>query len=122
MSEPLVARLRRLADALPNGAAVVFTRADLLDLLHSAVVGGDPGDADLTCTDVAHVLGCSDSAVRRLLEGGLISGYKLNPGRRGSWRVPRASLQQFRDAQQNGQELGHGRGSDLGRWRRVRHG
>lgn len=97
-SESLGARLRRLADGLPAGGAVTFTRDALLELI--AAAAGDDDDRDLTTTEVGLMLGLSDSSVRRLCEVGTLRGYKPGEGERASWRVPRGAVEEFRRQQQ----------------------
>lgn len=89
-------RLRALAEALPSDASsVTLTRADLLTLAEGS------GDAplavrDLTVEEVAQEVQRAASTVRGWLIAGKLRGYKLN-GR--DWRVPRAALRAYLDAQ-----------------------
>lgn len=51
---------------------------------------------DLTPRQVAEELGLAYDTVRRLLQAGLLAGYKAD--RRGQWRVTRAALDAFKVA------------------------
>ena len=91
-------RLSQLAAALPSDAsAVTISRADIIAMLEE-----DPGShvptsmRDLTAEEVAHETGRAASTVRGWLGRGELHGYLLN-GR--VWRVPRASLRDYLDAQ-----------------------
>ena len=86
--------LRRLAEALPPGAAVSVPREWLLELL------ADPGQAggpDLTVPELAKLFTRSEASVRSWLERGEFEGaYKLG-GK--AWRIPRAAVTGFRERQ-----------------------
>ncbi len=113
-------RLRQLAAALPSDeAAVTFTRADLVALLDSeGEAASSLPSRDLTVEEVAVEMGRSPSTVRSWLIAELLDGYKL---RGKAWRVPRAALRAFRDAQGATPETepDH-RPVDIGAWRGVR--
>lgn len=87
----LADRLRRLSESLPAEGAVVLTRTDLLELLADA----DDGLAvDLSTSQVAALLGLSDSAVRRLLDADELRGYKRPGG--STWYVPAVAVADYR--------------------------
>lgn len=108
-------RLRKVAELLPPGAAVMVSREDLLDAFGAAT--GAPDEAsmprDYTVADLAEIFGRSESTIRAWLEAGrLPNAYKLR-GR--EWRVPRASVQSFLE-----RERKRFRGDmDLGAWRKL---
>ena len=91
-------RLRQLASALPSGdCAVTITRADLVMLLDDDTREAGVGSTqDLTVKVVAKETGRAPSTVRDWLISGALCGYKLN-GR--DWRVPRAVLREYLEAQ-----------------------
>ena len=114
-------RLRQLASALPSDAsAVTITRADIVALLEDD--GGRTEVAstrDLTVEEVAEETGRAPSTIRDWLISGALCGYKLN-GR--DWRVSRATLREYLDAQSNEtsgtpQDAGD---VDITAWRRNR--
>ena len=107
-------RLRQVAELLPTGTSVTFTREVLLEALggtpdiSAAVLAGD-----LTVAEVAAHFHRSPSTVRGWLEAGRFTGaYKLN-GR--DWRVARAAVDAF-EAQQKGQRSPTE--TDLSAWRK----
>src|SRR5262245_49079231 len=87
----LADRLRRLSDSLPAGGSVTLTKDALVELLGESDC--NPG-VDLSASQVATLLGLSDSAVRRLLEGGELRGYKKPGG--STWYVPPAAIAEYR--------------------------
>jgi excisionase family DNA binding protein len=116
LRESIAGSLRRLADTLPEGAAITLTRVHLLALLEADSYA--PSGHDLTAAEAAQALGCSTSAVRRLLESERLGGYKIGSGPRAAWRIPQASLAAFR-APKEAPRVEHGRATDLAAWRRV---
>jgi excisionase family DNA binding protein len=114
-------RLRQLVDALPSdSSSVTLTRSDLAALLEGEEQGGEvlAPERDLTVEQVAEAMGRACSTVRGWLIAGELRGFKLN-GR--DWRVPRAALRAYRDAQAAGKadpepEM---EGVDISAWRRV---
>jgi excisionase family DNA binding protein len=120
----LRARLRLLADALPDDGAVTLTAASLRAWLAEDSRGdreeaGKPL-ADLTVEQLADELGRSGSTIRGWLgEGVFPHAYKL---RGKEWRIPRADVKQYLERQQRPaaeeQEREARPGSDdLGSWR-----
>jgi excisionase family DNA binding protein len=108
---PLLDRLRKLAEAVPAGCAVIVPR-DWLDAeLHTSRECADR--SDLTVAQVADLLNRPESTIRDWLASGCLNGgYKR--GR--TWRVPRTAL--------GGPTLaaaGSDEQAQLGAWRRVRH-
>ena len=114
-------RLRRLASALPSDdSAVTITRADLVTLLERD--GDDPvtdSTRDLTVKEVAKETDRAPSTVRDWLLSGALRGYKFNDR---DWRVPRAALEEYLDAQSKPtsatpRDTGD---VDIRAWRRIR--
>lgn len=111
-------RLSQLAAALPSDmSAVSISRRDILAMLEE-----DPGShtttsmRDLTVAEVAHETRRAASTVRGWLSRGELRGYLLN-GR--AWRVPRASLREYLEAQAT--EKTETRGEvDITVWRKGR--
>ena len=104
--------LRRLAEAVPAGGAVIVPRDWLdseLQALSSELVDGD----ELTVAQVAASLNRPESTIRDWLDSGRLSGaYK-----RGKvWRVPRTALNKGRLGRAPQDELAR-----LNAWRRVHH-
>ncbi|MDQ3606364.1 MAG: helix-turn-helix domain-containing protein [Gemmatimonadota bacterium] len=126
----LRSRLRLLADALPEGGSVAFTRADLVAMLSASGEVGEAansgelaGTADRTLEQVAAEVKRSASTVRGWCASGALTGaYKLN-GR--DWRIPAGALRSYLDAQASGEkrsepQIRTGRAPDLGSWRKHR--
>ncbi len=114
-------RLRRLASALPSDdSAVTITRADIVALLEDDGRETEVGSTrDLTVEEVAKETGRAPSTVRDWLISEALCGYKLN-GR--DWRVPRAALEEYLDAQSKPtsatpRDTGD---VDIRAWRRIR--
>src|SRR5438876_9123747 len=108
----LLDRLRKLAEAVPVGGAVIVPR-DWLDAELQALSSGLVDGNDLTVAQVAESLNRPESTIRDWLDSGRLTGaYK-----RGKvWRVPRAALDKGR--------LGRARHDEparLNAWRRVHH-
>jgi Helix-turn-helix domain len=94
------AALLRLARALPAGAAVPVPVGWLLELLEDTSTAPDPiapVEADLTCAEVGLTLHRSPVTIRNLCATGALEGYRLR-GR--EWRVSRAALAAFLQAEQ----------------------
>jgi excisionase family DNA binding protein len=107
----LVDRLRRMAEAVPPGGAVVVPR-DWLETELRALVPTLEDGADLTVDQVAEQLRRPVSTIRGWLEGGRFAGaYKC--GR--VWRVPRRALDARRVTPVAEREI-----SRLAAWRSVR--
>lgn len=112
-------RLRALAEALPSeSSSVTLTRADLRTLVEGS---GDAPVAvrDLTVQEVAQEMHRAPSTVRGWLIAGDLKGYKLN---RRDWRVPRAALRAYLDAQSHdpNDRVRSSEHVDIAAWRRVR--
>ena len=106
----LLDRLRKLAEAVPVGGAVIVPR-DWLEV-QLQTLSWEPVDGnDLTVAQVAELLNRPESTIRDWLDSGRLAGaYKR--GR--VWRVPRAALES--------QRLGRtpaGERVRLSAWRRV---
>ncbi len=111
-------RLRTLVSALPSGGAVTLTRTDLVALLEDAGDVGSFPTSDLTVEEVAAETHRAPSTVRTWLTSGELRGYKLM-GK--AWRIPRAALRAFLDAQGAPPEPPMDPDKvDIGAWRRVR--
>jgi excisionase family DNA binding protein len=112
----LADRLRQLAERLPPGGSLTFTRDGLLHLAASDSGQADQGlapQADFTVAELAARFHRSASTVRDWCEHGRFEGaYKLN-GR--DWRISQAAVDLFL-AQQRRQ----GPVARLGAWRAVR--
>ena len=90
-------RLRQLAFALPfDDSTVSFTRAALMALLED---GGKVTEVDstrdLTVEEVAHETHRARSTIRGWLGSGALRGHKFH----GDWRVTRAALREYLEAQ-----------------------
>jgi len=108
----LLDRLRKLAEAVPAGGAVIVPR-DWLDSELQAL-SSELGDGDeLTVAQVAASLNRPESTIRDWLDSGRLTGaYK-----RGKvWRVPRTALNKGRLGRAPQDELAR-----LNAWRRVHH-
>ena len=88
----LLNRLRRLAEAVPAGGAVIVPR-DWLDAELQALSSGLEDGNDLTVAQVAESLNRPESTILHWLDSGRLTGaYK-----RGKvWRVPPAALEKRR--------------------------
>lgn len=117
-----MSRLRDLASGLPDGATVLISRDDLIELLQEVGPGGETSrepQSDLTVAQVAQLFRRSPNSVRRWLETGDLKGYRLQ-GR--EWRIPAISLEEFKSAQPKSAHSSKGSAqADLGSWRRVRN-
>ena len=90
-------RLRQLAAALPTkDSAVTLTREDLVALLDTEPLGIEIRTRDMSVEEVGEEVGRAPSTIRGWLIAGELRGYKLN-GK--SWRVPRAALREYLEAQ-----------------------
>ncbi len=93
-----LADLRRLAEQLPEGAALTLPKAVLLELLPVMETPAPcPAPDTYTVATLAALLHRSPSTVRAWVEAGLFPGaYKL-PGdpRRAAWRVPASAVEAF---------------------------
>jgi len=88
----LLDRLRKLAEAVPAGGAVIVPR-DWLDAELQALTSWLPAGNDLTVAQVAELFNRPESTIRDWLDSGRLTGaYKR--GR--AWRVPRAALERQR--------------------------
>jgi len=109
-------RLRQLASALPSDhSAVTITRADLITLLEDDTGETGVGSArDLTVEEVAHETHRAPSTVRGWLISGELPGFKFN----GGWRVPRAALREYLEAEASDTPRDEGQ-VDITAWRKV---
>lgn len=118
-NDALRAALEPVLAGLPDEAAVTLP----VGWLRSKLDGeGGTADAavDMTVAQVGEALDRSPSTIRGWCAAGRIPGaFKLN---RREWRVPRASLRRFLDAEAQKASSEHdestGEAVDLGRWRR----
>lgn len=110
-------RLRQLASALPSDdSAVTFTRADIIALLEDDGTETEVGSTrDLTVAEVAHETHRAPSTVRTWLCSGALHGHKFH----GDWRVPRAALGEYLEAQAT-QSSATPREVDITAWRKGR--
>ena len=115
MSNPL-ARLRAVAESLPDGASATLGKEFLLAATEASCCTA----GDLTVRDVATHCGRAPSTVRSWLEQGVLRGYRF---RSREWRITQAALAEFEEAERTGSQLArrsNGNGSnDLGAWRSV---
>lgn len=117
-------RLRALAEALPDGASVVLSKAQLFALADGPPDAAPiPDVADSTVEQLAARFERSPSTVRAWCEAGLLPGaYRLR-GR--EWRVPESAVEAFVEQERRGRgdeaECVSSRRPDLGAWRKVRH-
>ena len=111
-------RIRLLVAALPSDdSSVTFTGADLAGLM--VELEGDSGPEatrDLTVSEVAAETQRAESTVRGWLISKQLRGYKLN-GR--DWRVTRAALPEFLEAQSKEPERESDGLVDIAAWRRT---
>ena len=118
----LADRLRALADALPEGGSVTFTRADLLAMLaEDGEPSGRQGAAplmDLTVDDIMEATGRARSTVCGWIAAGQLRAYRF--GR--EWRIPHEAWREFLDRHRTGEPAGHAPAPrpapDLSAWRR----
>ena len=91
--------LRRLADALPDGAAVTLP----VSLIRSWLVQGGPAEADhnadMTVAEVATLFNRSPQTVRTWVRHGDLDAYRLH-GR--EYRITARALEVFQQQQQAG--------------------
>jgi excisionase family DNA binding protein len=116
-------RLRTLADALPDGAAVTLP----VSLIRSWLVQGGPADADhnadMTVAEVATLFNRSPQTVRTWIRHGDLDAYRLH-GR--EYRITAMALEAFQQQQQAGavsplpQSATSTRAANLAAWRATR--
>jgi hypothetical protein len=109
-------QLRDLVERLPDGAALLLSKASLFEALSVVPTSPAAPPADLTVAELAAWFHRSPSTVRGWLGADRFPGaYKLN---RRDWRVPKTALASFLEVARNG---GRPSGAaDLGAWRRHR--
>lgn len=109
------ARLRALAERLPQGASLTLTRDGLLELAADIdEARAAPPRADFTVVELAAQFHRSPSTIREWCEQGRFEGaYKLNDR---DWRISQAAV----DAFLTGQRDSHRSGRSVGSWRRLR--
>lgn len=111
-------RLRQLASALPSkDSAVSLTREDIITLLDTEPLALEMKTRDMTVEEVGEEVGRAPSTIRGWLIAGELRGYKLN-GK--SWRVPRAALREYLEAQTTRSPEPPRRSTGITSWRRVR--
>jgi excisionase family DNA binding protein len=104
-------RLRRIVEALPNGAAVTLPRDELARWIDA----GDPEPlTDLTVPEAAEIVLRKPSTVRGWCASGELRAYRFQ-GR--EWRITRAALREFQDQQSKGDDLDGD--DDLSSWRQI---
>ena len=117
-------RLRRLADALPDGAAVTLP----VSLIRSWLVQGGPAEADpnadMTVAEVATLFNRSPQTVRTWIRHGDLDAYRLH-GR--EYRITTRALEAFLKQQRAGtvppprpERVSGARAANLGAWRAAR--
>ncbi len=116
-------RLRTLADALPDGAAVTLP----VSLIRSWLVQGGPADADhnadMTVAEVATLFNRSPQTVRTWIRHGDLDAYRLH-GR--EYRITARALEVFQQQQQAGavspqpERTASTRAANLAAWRFTR--
>jgi excisionase family DNA binding protein len=105
-------RLRRIVEALPNGAAVTLPRDELARWIDA----GDPEPlADLTVQEIAEIVGRRPSTVRGWCAAGELRAYRFR-GR--EWRIPATALREFQDREADPGDL-DGDDDDLSGWREL---
>jgi excisionase family DNA binding protein len=118
----LEARLRTIADTLPEGAAIILSATALRGLLRPDEDHNTGNPHDMTVQEVAEHLHRSPQTIRRMIHAGGLDAYTF---RNRGYRITPASLAEFTE---------HGRdgGDDppvptlesvqvnLGSWRKVR--
>ena len=109
-------RLRQLASALPSdGSAVTITRADIVALLEDDGRETEVDSTrDMTVEEVAYETHRATSTVRGWLIAGELAGFKFN----GGWRVPRAALREYLEAEASDTPRDEGE-VDITAWRKV---
>ena len=106
----LLDRLRKLAEAVPVGGAVIVPR-DWLDAELQALRTGFGDGNDLTVAQAAVLLNRPESTIRDWLDSGRLTGaYKTGK----VWRVPRAALETQATGRASVDEP-----AQLNAWRRV---
>jgi excisionase family DNA binding protein len=119
-------RLRTLADALPDGAAVTLPVSLIWAwLIHSGSANPHNNEADMTVAEVASLLSRSPQTVRTWIRRGNLDAYKL---RGKEYRVTRDALEAFLALQRrhvaprNAMHSSSGQPANLRSWRSVRSG
>ena len=109
-------RLRRIAEALPDGALVTLPRDFLIEATADT---GRLTDRDLTVADAAAHFKRSQSSVRSWISSGALRAFK----RRGrQWLIPTSAIAEFEAAERDGVPDRHDRravSADLSAWRRA---
>ncbi len=106
--------LSKLLDLLPDDALVPvrWLRAQL----RHPDVATDDGVADLSCADVAMMLGRTPGTIRGWCQRGEIAGaYRLNER---EWRIPRPSLRAYLAAHGSKRSEQTAAPVNLGSWRK----
>lgn len=92
---PMSERIRKLAELLPDGAAVTLSKHDLLALAaEQEMPQPAQAPAEMTVETIAAEMNRAPSTVRGWLERGEIEGAYRFRGR--EWRVPRAAFEAFK--------------------------
>lgn len=116
MAHPLAARLRQLAEALPEGATVALNRDQILALLEEAGEDARGGrvERDLTLAEVGEIYDRKPNTVRSWIK---TKGLRAYRDAAGQWRIPRAALEEWQEAQREGRRGKANDDVDLGAWR-----
>lgn len=114
-------RLRAIVSVMPPESMVSLPVATLREWLEDAPAG-EPEDrgrlSDLTCEELAADFGCSADTVRRWCRMGRLDAYR---GTAGEFRIPRAAVQRFVEAQRRGKNNEAPQpAADLGSWKKIR--
>jgi excisionase family DNA binding protein len=116
----LLARLRTLADTLPQGASLTVTVETLREWL---VDTERPDLGDLTVADVAKAVHRKPNTVRKWIQRGEIEAYRFN---RRDYRITPAALTAYLDRQRHPTDPtcrslpGRESRARLGAWRQMR--
>ena len=115
-------RLRQIVDAMPDSGTVTLPVSELRAWLEEDIDTADSDRnhlADFTCKQLAAELGRTSACIRGWCSAGKLAGaYRL---RDREWRIPRASLERFLDAERTRapkpRRTSQAKPVDLGAWR-----
>ena len=118
----LEARFRTIAEALPEGAAIVLSATALQGLLSPNTDRDAEDPHDMTVKEVAEHLHRSPQTIRRMIRAGELDAYTF---RNREYRITPASLAEFLQRGRDGEDdvpiaTLTSRDASLGAWRKVR--